>query len=154
MICGIFAISLWLGGLAVDGAESNQKSPHAIPGKTKMPANDVPDSVLAWDATIKEYIAKPRETEALFTFNLTNLAPEEITIQSVTTSCGCTVAKLPAVPWVMAPGTNGQIKATMKLEGRTGIVMKTLTVNTDKGQRTLMVRANIPIPSQTPTTAK
>ena len=110
--------------------------------------------MLAWDATIKEYIAKPRETEAMFSFNLTNLSPSEITIQSVTTSCGCTVAKLPAVPWVMAPGTNGQIQAIMKLVGRSGIVIKSLTVNTDKGQRTLMVRANIPIPGETPANVK
>ncbi len=131
-------------------SESNQKASQTIPGKTKTPTSEVPDSVLAWDATIKEYIAKPRETEAQFTFKLTNLSPSKITIQSVTTSCGCTVAKLPAVPWVMGPRTNGQIQATMKLAGRSGIVMKTLTVNTDRGQRTLMVRANIPIPDNAP----
>ncbi len=50
----------------------------------------------------------------------------------------------------MAPGTNGQIQAIMKLAGRSGIVIKSLTVNTDKGQRTLMVRANIPIPDEIP----
>src|SRR5260370_39450076 len=144
------AVSVWLGVAAMDEGDSNQKVPHTIPSKTKISANEIPNSMLAWDATIKEYIAKPRETEALFTFNLTNLSPSEITIQSVTTSCGCTVAKLPAVPWVMAPGTNGQIQAIMKLAGRSGIVIKSLTVNTDKGQRTLMVRANIPIPDEIP----
>jgi len=153
-MCEMVAICLWLGCVALAESESNQKAPHAIPSKAKTPVNEVPDSVLAWDATIKEYIAKPREAEALFTFNLTNLSPSLITIQSVTTSCGCTVAKLPPVPWIMAPGTNGQIHATMKLAGRSGIVMKSLTVNTDKGQRTLMVRANIPIPSDPPAPAK
>ena len=146
--CEIVVVCFCLSCTAVLGGESNQTPRHVIPSHIKTPQTEVPDSVLAWDAPIKEYIAKPRETEALFIFNLTNLSPSQITIQSVTTSCGCTVAKLPAVPWVMAPGTNGQIQATMKLVGRSGIVMKSLTVNTDRGQRTLMVRANIPIPSE------
>jgi hypothetical protein len=58
------------------------------------------------------------------------------------------VAKLPSVPWILGPGTNGQIHATMKLAGLGGIVMKSLTVNTDKGQKLLFVRVNIPIPEK------
>jgi hypothetical protein len=111
----------------------------------------IPESLLAWDATVKEVIAGPHDKEAQFTFNVTNVSSSQIVVSSVSTSCGCTVAKLPSVPWILRPGTNGQIHATMKLAGLGGIVMKSLTVNTDKGQKLLFVRANIPIPEKSGT---
>ena len=104
----------------------------------------VPDSVLSWDAPLKEYIAKLGEAEAFFTFSVTNVSKENVTIQSVSTSCGCTVAQLPSNPWILAPGTNGQIHATMNLAGKIGNITKTITVHSDKGERMLLVRASIP----------
>jgi len=111
----------------------------------------IPESLLTWDASVKEVIAGPHDKEAQFTFNVTNVSSSQIIVSSVSTSCGCTVAKLPSVPWILGPGTNGQIHATMKLAGLGGIVMKSLTVNTDKGQKLLFVRANIPIPEKSGT---
>ncbi|HMX63200.1 MAG TPA: DUF1573 domain-containing protein, partial [Candidatus Sumerlaeota bacterium] len=62
------------------------------------------DDVIAWDAVSKEYTAKPGEAEAKFAFNLTNVSSGDVTISGVATSCGCTVAKLPTMPWKLAPG--------------------------------------------------
>src|ERR1041385_7252506 len=42
------------------------------------------------DADLKEYTAKPGETNAHFTFNLTNVSSAPVLISFVRTSCGCT----------------------------------------------------------------
>ncbi|MEO6183335.1 MAG: DUF1573 domain-containing protein, partial [Verrucomicrobiota bacterium] len=62
---------------------------------------------LVFDSESKEYNAKPGEAKAIFTFSLTNVSAAEVIITNVSTSCGCTVAKLPSQPWHLAPGANG-----------------------------------------------
>ena len=54
---------------------------------------------LAWDAISKEFIAKPGDTNANFTFSVTNVSATEVVINNVRPSCGCTVASLPSKPW-------------------------------------------------------
>jgi mono/diheme cytochrome c family protein len=78
-----------------------------------------------------------------YVFALTNISTEPITITSVHTSCGCTVAQLPTLPWTLAPGTNGQIKVVMNLAGKGGTVFKTVTVTSDKGIKNLLVKVVI-----------
>jgi hypothetical protein len=73
-----------------------------------VPTVDNPGA-LKWDATSKDYQAKAGETEAKFTFALTNTSKANVTISGVHTSCGCTVAKLPHQPWVVGPGESGEI---------------------------------------------
>jgi len=102
--------------------------------------------ILVWDAETKEYNAKTGEVSATFTFNLTNVSPAEVVINTVSTSCGCTVAKLPQQPWRLAPGTNGAIQVTADLKGKFGTLVKTVTVNSSAGSKVLTVKANIPIP--------
>jgi hypothetical protein len=117
----------------------------AVPQPTPVPAT--PQNVpLTFDAEVKEYQAKPGETNASFVFNLTNNSPHEVIISSVTTSCGCTVAQLPSQPWHLAPGKFGQITASMNLAGKVGAVTKILTVNTSHGIKTLSVKSIIPEP--------
>jgi len=99
---------------------------------------------LAADADVKEYTAKPGETNALFTFTLTNTSPADVTVNEVHTSCGCTVAKLPSQPWILTPGTNGQIHVTVDLRGKRGQVTKMVYVTGATGNKTLTVRVNIP----------
>jgi mono/diheme cytochrome c family protein len=109
------------------------------------------DALLKFDADTKEFKAGPGVAQADFTFNLTNISSTDVVITAVTTSCGCTVAKLPAQPWVLAPGSNGEVHATMNLAGKTGTVTKTLTVMTDtNGTKLLFVRSIIfPPPAAT-----
>ncbi len=115
--------------------------PRPGPAPTAMPAG-----VFAWDAEIKEYDAKLGEVSAGFTFNLTNVSPNEVVIYTVSTSCGCTVARLPQQPWPLPPGTNGAIQVTADLKGKFGTIVKTVTVNTSAGSKMLTVKANIPVP--------
>ena len=99
---------------------------------------------LVADADVKEYTAKPGETNAQFTFTLTNTSPADVTVNEVHTSCGCTVAKLPSQPWILAPGTNGEIHVTVDLRGKRGQVTKLVYVNGATGTKTLTVKVNIP----------
>jgi mono/diheme cytochrome c family protein len=109
-----------------------------------------PDAI-KWDAEVKEYSPKSGEASAPFTFWLTNVSSSEVLVNSVRTSCGCTVAKLPAQPWRIAPGSNGPIEVTLSLAGKSGLIAKGVTVDTSVGVKQLTVRANIPSTSGSPT---
>lgn len=102
------------------------------------------ETVLAWDGLVKEVNLKPGETSGRFTFAFTNTAPEEVTIQHVRTSCGCTAAKLPPLPWKIPPGGTGAFEVDMDVRGKNGVVTKTVTVETTAGYRYLTVRASVP----------
>lgn len=154
---------LWTITLAVaakpSSAQTNQLSHEfvmapqiidAVP-LTHSPESQIPDSILAWDATMKEFQAKPGETEAHFTFIVTNISTNPVFIDSVSTSCGCTVAKLPATPWILQPGSNGQLQAMMDLTGKTGTLTKAVMIHSDKGEKTLLVRASTGGISRRPT---
>jgi cytochrome c553 len=121
-----------------------------IPQLSQAPPKQLSSTVIAWDADTKEYKAGLGEMSAPFTFNFTNVSSGEVAINSVNTSCGCTVAKLPPLPWKIAPGTNGVIPVTMNLAGKNGTVFKSVTVNTDQGYKALLVKVVIPPPPPPP----
>jgi cytochrome c553 len=110
----------------------------------------LPDGLLAWDELTKSVDAAADQPQAHFTFLLTNVSSGNVAILNVHPSCGCTTAQLPPLPWVLAPGTNGQINVTVNLAGKSGTLFKTVTITTDKGNKVLTLRINIlprPIPS-------
>jgi len=102
------------------------------------------EKAFAWDALMKEYSAKTGELSATLTFSLTNITDAEVTINSVRTSCGCTVAKLPVVPWRIAAGSSGTFDVVADLRGKSGILSKTVTIDSTAGYRFLTVRVSIP----------
>jgi len=102
-------------------------------------------NILKWDAETKEQSTTPGQAEAKYTFWLTNVSPSEVLINSVRTSCGCTVAKLPSQPWHIASGSNGPIEVTVNLAGKSGMISKGVTVDTSAGIKQLTVRCNIPV---------
>jgi mono/diheme cytochrome c family protein len=114
----------------------------AVPATPPPPL--LPPNSLSWDSESKEHQAKIGETNAHFTFWLTNVCDKEVLVNSVRTSCGCTVAKLPETPWRIAPGSNGPIMVTVDLRGKRGKLTKTVTVDTTAGIKSLLVAAIIP----------
>ena len=106
----------------------------------------LPDNVLAWDSISKEFVARAGEAEGHFAFNFTNVSPDIVTVNAAPGSCGCTVAKLPPLPWKVAPGETGQIPVIMNLAGKSGALVKTVTLMTDKGNKMLMVKSIIESP--------
>ncbi|MEJ0089469.1 MAG: DUF1573 domain-containing protein [Limisphaerales bacterium] len=110
----------------------------------------LPDGILAWDDLVKSTEAAADQAQARFTFSLTNVSADHVAIVSVHPSCGCTTAQLPPMPWILAPGTNGQINLTVNLAGKTGTLLKTVNVATDKGSKTLSLQIKI-LPPVIPT---
>jgi len=120
-------------------------NPPALPIASAPAA--LPANLLAWDSESKDYTVKPGEMQAQFTFYFTNISTTNVVINSAVASCGCTVPKMPALPWTNAPGASGEIPVTMNLAGKSGTVFKTITVNTDHGPKILNVKAIIPPPA-------
>ncbi len=103
-----------------------------------------PRAALQWDAEFKEICPKAGDAAATFTFWFTNTSPDEIIITGVRASCGCTTAKIPAVPWKIVPGTNSPIEVSVDLRGKQGVISKTVTVDSTAGAKPLTFRINIP----------
>jgi hypothetical protein len=102
-------------------------------------------NVLAWDSLEKEYHAQPGELVAPFVFNLTNVSPQYVVIYDTSTTCDCTVAKLPSKPWAIPSGGAGQIEATIDLKKKSpGIVTNQVIVFTSFGNRRLTLKAYVP----------
>jgi mono/diheme cytochrome c family protein len=124
-------------------AQPPQQPPQAL--------GQLPDGILTFDALTQEYTAKTGEAEAKFNFNVTNVSSGEVVISGVQTSCGCTVAHL-TYPWKLQASESGVIPLTMNLMGKSGIVFKSATVLTDKGQKMLTVKVTITPPEANPLT--
>lgn len=107
---------------------------------------------LVFDADTKQYDAQLTDRIAPFKFYVTNTWNNVITIDRVQTSCGCTVASLPANPWHIPPGGHGEVDATVNLIGKgTGLLQKTITFFVSvngafMGTRVATVKVNIPAP--------
>ncbi len=127
-----------------DSIQSQAPAPLPPPSATITPAV-VPDPpALKWDAETKEVNPIPGEESAVLSFVVTNASQKDIMINSLFTSCGCTVAQLPSTPYKLDPGANVSIAVTLNLRGKVGTLAKTVTVETSVGTKSLLVRANIP----------
>lgn len=120
-------------------------------------AAPAPDpNALKWSAETLDYNPKPGEASAPFTFYVTNVSATSVSITSLRTSCGCTVAQLPplpAEPFKLGAGSNAPINVTMDLRGKVGTVMKSINVDTSVGAKSLLVRVNMPAPEPAPVAA-
>lgn len=100
-------------------------------------------TALLFDETTKEMKGPAGATNFTYTFSFTNSAPGPVVIDSVRTSCGCTVAKVPNLPWSIPPGEGGEFSVVMDTRGKRGTVTKSVFVNTSIGVKPLTVRALI-----------
>jgi mono/diheme cytochrome c family protein len=112
---------------------------------TQIPhITSVTNTVFFWFKKISYATNITAITNATWVTN--GMKPIPVTILSVHPSCGCTTAELPPVPWQIAPGSNGQIKLAVNLQGKMGVLFKTVNVTTDKGKKDLMLRITVPPP--------
>ncbi|MDB6109640.1 MAG: hypothetical protein JWR69_1390 [Pedosphaera sp.] len=110
-----------------------------------VPIPTTPADPFAWDSLLKEQATTNGQTAADFFFSVTNISSAEAVIERVQTSCGCTVAKLPSNPWVLAPHSDGKINVTVDLHGKSGTLFKTITVfSTNTAPKNLTVKVVIP----------
>ena len=85
----------------------------AAPGH---PVELVPASVLAWDSDFKKIQAGPDVKEVWFDFWVTNVCQTNVLVVNVDTSCGCAVAQLPSLPWVLTPASQAPCGSTWTFE--------------------------------------
>ena len=107
------------------------------------------ENILTWDAVAKAHNAKPGEQDIGFEFRFQNKTGGEVRIKRADSSCGCTVARLPNLPWIITAGQKGGIPVTMDIRGKSGVITKTITVVTDKGIIPLKARVVIGNTSKT-----
>jgi hypothetical protein len=116
----------------------------------------VPSTVLAFDADLKQPDTTAATTNLTVTFWVTNVCSTNVLILGVSSSCGCTVARLPGQPWLLQPLQYGPIRVTLDLRGRRGTVLKGVQVESSAGLKALVVRAQAPAapsPGTVPTNA-
>ena len=108
---------------------------------------------LVFDAETKQYDASPGERVAPFTFNVTNVWTNEIVIDNLHASCGCTTASMPAKPWHIPPKGGGPVQVQVNLAGKMGLITKTLTFyykvmpdNATLRMSVVNLKVNIPLP--------
>lgn len=106
----------------------------------------LPDGVIVWNTLMATTNVPADSDKAHFLFAFTNISSDKIAILKVQTSCGCTTAELPPLPWVVASRTSGTIPVTVDLAGKQGVLFKSVTVGTDKGSKTLYLRITIEQP--------
>lgn len=99
---------------------------------------------LVFDETTKEMHGEGGETNFVFAFAFTNTAPTPVVIDSVRTSCGCTVARVPTLPWTIPAGERGEFSVVLDARGKRGTVTKSVFVNSSVGLKPLTVRAVMP----------
>ena len=105
-------------------------------GVQAMLADSTRYTTIEWlDSAKKDFGKIPEGQKLQVAFRFRNTGTTPLVIGRVQPSCGCTIAEQPREP--IAPGAEGQIKATFNSLGHAGINHKTLfvTANTKGTQR-------------------
>ncbi|HMJ91865.1 MAG TPA: DUF1573 domain-containing protein [Candidatus Acidoferrum sp.] len=129
------------------GVGAHAQAPAVVTPPAPVPAAAPNPNALVFDSDTKEYKAKPGDTEAPITFFATNVSSTDIQITALRPSCGCTAAQLPTMPYTLGAGSNVPIKVSMNLAGKMGLVTKSLGVESSVGFKSLILRVDIPQPT-------
>ena len=99
---------------------------------------------LKWANTKLDFQAKFGDKKLSGVYKFTNIGEEEVLIDYVKASCGCTTPTLTKKYY--APGESGEINVTFDIGTREGKQHKTISVMTNKGKKEykLFLNANIP----------
>ena len=120
------------------GPRANGEAVTPAPGQLSTPSF-LPDAILAWNKTTNEVTVEAGAMLARFTFIFTNVSSVPITINTSSASCGCTTANLPDLPKAVQPREHVEFQVQMNVGGKRGMVEKTVTISTDKGDQVLHV---------------
>src|SRR6266478_990433 len=86
---------------------------------------------LAWKQRVQEFKCSPEQKSIDVHFAFKNTGATPVTIRSLTSSCGCTTARLDKKTY--APGETGEVLATYSFRGQTRALRKIVTVVTEDG---------------------
>lgn len=104
-------------------------------------------AALQFESTQIAHTADIADTESTAVFSYTNTGSQPVSITSVKSNCGCTVAELSHA--VVPPGESGELVAVFTYGERTGDQIKRIRVTTDHAASVatdLIYRVHIPLP--------
>src|SRR5438874_2702343 len=102
---------------------------------------------LNWNVTERNLAGDPTHSEIETTFPFINEGKEPVTIKTMTSSCGCTLAELKKKTY--APGEGGKIDVVVHYTGDVPVIETSVTVVTDEptaGPQELTVKVSVPVP--------
>lgn len=88
---------------------------------------------LVWDALAKTAAVAPGATQATFSFTATNVSGSDVVLTSVSTSCRCTRAVLPSIPYTIAPRGSVVLQVVVALTSDPADVSQTVFVESTAG---------------------
>ena len=99
---------------------------------------------LKWDAQKVDLKPLPADTVAETKFGFVNAGKSEVTIDSVKSSCGCTVPTLAKTAY--APGERGEVMARFHIGERRGTQSATIRVSVKGEREPVVLTLNVTIP--------
>ena len=90
---------------------------------------------ISFEEKVFDYGTITKGADGNHTFTFTNTGNSPLVIESVKSSCGCTVPKKPEAP--IAPGASGSIQVLYDTQ-RLGVFRKTITVTTNAGTNSVV----------------
>ena len=90
---------------------------------------------ISFEEKVFDYGTITKGADGNHTFTFTNTGNSPLIIESVKSSCGCTVPKKPEAP--IAPGDSGSIQVRYDTK-RLGVFRKTITVTTNAGTNSVV----------------
>jgi cytochrome c553 len=104
-----------------------------------------PAERLHWEPATLTYNARTGEVTARLTFHVKNVSGEDVDIDQVKASCGCTVAQMPRNPWRMKPSDTDKLEVLVDLRNKTpGTLTKDIAIMTARETNILILNVNIP----------
>ena len=90
---------------------------------------------ISFEEKVFDYGTITKGADGNHTFTFTNTGNSPLVIESVKSSCGCTVPKKPEAP--IAPGASGSIQVRYDTQ-RLGVFRKSITVTTNAGTNSVV----------------
>ncbi len=108
------------------------------------------NEVMKFEETTHQFGTLKEGVQAEYTFSFVNHSTEPLIIKNARPSCGCTTPKWSKEP--VKPGATGSVTAVYNTKNRPGSFTKTITVQTNLGNKVLTIKGNVtPTPkSSTP----
>ncbi len=128
-------------GTSVVVAQENRKS---LKKKAKTEAAAVaadPADVMKFNNEVHDFGNVKEGDKAEYEFTFVNKGKKPITIQNVTTTCGCTSPNWSKEP--VAPGKKGTVMVSYSTPGRVGPINRQVTVMTDAGNKVLKISGTV-----------
>ena len=107
---------------------------------------------LVFDKETQISYGKLGDTQASFTFQITNVSDVAVHILEIPPSCSCTHAELPRTPWIIQPHTNEALHVTMALNRLQSESSKYLTIRSTNGTKQIWVKSIVPVVAPGPAT--